>query len=121
MEQGTSRYDIKGLAEELEFEVDDIAGLFSKYFEEMATDISDMQKYLSNSDWYMLERVVHNIKGVSINLNIHDVFEEASEFDVLLKQSKAEGAALHVSKLAELINSAEIEIRKKFLEMDITL
>lgn len=121
MENKTWRYDIKKLAEELEFEIEDISVLFSKFFIEMKDNISSMKNHLSKKDWNMLERVVHNIKGVSINLNIMDVYEEAAEFDVLLKSNSTEDADIHVNKLVELLNDSEIEIRRIFSEMNIPL
>jgi HPt (histidine-containing phosphotransfer) domain-containing protein len=121
MENNKPRYDIKGLAEELEFEIEDISGLFSSFFEEMETDISSMEEYLGKKDWNMMERVVHNIKGVSANLSVTDVNEEAAVFNALLKQNKTEDAEFHVKRLASLLVGAEEEIRKIFMDMDIKL
>lgn len=119
MESKASRYDIKKLAEELEFDIEDISILFSKYFDELKENISQMEDFLTKRDWHMLERVVHNIKGVSINLNIMDVYEEAALFDNLLKQNINNDADNHVKKLANLLRESEIEIRRIFSEMNI--
>ena len=121
MENKEYRYDIKGLAEELEFEIEDISMLFSKYFEEIKDNITDMKKYLEQRDWSMLERVIHNIKGVSVNLNILDVHEEAAAFDMLLKENKTDDAHVHVDKLVELLHDSENEIKKIFLQMGLRL
>lgn len=75
-----------------------------------------MQEYFLKGDWYMLERVIHNIKGVSANLNVHDVFEEAEVFDNLLKSNNIINASSHVEKMIDLISKAEIEITKFFSE-----
>jgi hypothetical protein len=71
MESKTPRYDIGKLAKELEFDIEDVKILFSKYFIEIKENISQMQEYFSHKDWDMLERVVHNIKGVSYIAHIH--------------------------------------------------
>jgi len=116
-----SRYDIKGLAEELEFEIEDMGGLFSKYFCEMNMCSIDLRKYFACNNFEMMERVVHNIKGVSANLNVKDVYEEAVIFDDMLKNNKVENANTHINRIIELINNSETEIRKIFCDMNIDI
>lgn len=116
MENNLSRYDIEGLANELEVDIGDIATLFLNYFYEMKSEIVAIQQHLSVRNWNMLERVVHNIKGVSANLNVSDVYEEAAVFDILLKQNKTDDADIHVQKLARLLTNSEKEIREFFNE-----
>ncbi len=120
---GTSEYayDIEGFANELETDMETIAGLFSSYFTEMKGEISSMQTYLSAKDWVMLERVIHNIKGVSANLGINDVFSEAEKFDILLKKGENSNADIFVEGIAVLISNAEGIIREIFLKSGIEL
>lgn len=115
------RYDIKKLAEELEFGIEDISTLFSKYTAEIKERISQMEDCLNRKDWNTLERVVHNIKGVSINLNIVDVYEKAVECDSLLKENRTENADTYIKELILLLVDSENEIRKIFSGMDIEL
>ncbi|MCX8132054.1 MAG: Hpt domain-containing protein [Clostridia bacterium] len=110
------RYDIEGLAEGLGVSIEDISGLFASYFNEMQGEINDMRQFLECSDWDMLERVVHNVKGVSANLGITDVFEEAERFDVLLKSRETKNSAKYVDSLEQLINSAKEEIKDYFCQ-----
>jgi HPt (histidine-containing phosphotransfer) domain-containing protein len=108
------RYNIKGLAEELEIDLNSISGLYTIYFEEMKEEIKSMLLYLKKSDWEMLERTVHNIKGVSANLSIMDVFSEAEKFDILLKKNEILNSREHITNLDNLISNAEIEIKEFF-------
>lgn len=121
MDNKTYKYDVEGLAADLEVDLESIAGLFSSYFEEMKEEIASMQELLSKNDWYMLGRVVHNIKGVSINLSIQDVFDAATAFDTRLKSNNFRDASTDVEKIIGLISKAEIEIREYFLEKGISL
>lgn len=114
MKESSCRYDIASLAEELDVSMAEIAPLFASYIGEMKSEASDMLAYLSKCDWGMLQRVVHNIKGVSANLNINDVYEGAAFFDALLKQNRVEEAARHVASIIGLLNNAEREIRNFF-------
>ena len=110
------KYDIDGLAKELEVGIESIVGLYSSYIEEMKEEMEEMKLCLDKSDWTMLERIVHNIKGVSVNLSIMDVFSEAEEFDVLLKKNATSDSSNYVLKLISLITDAEFEIKRFFNE-----
>lgn len=112
MESSKFRYDLKALAEDLGFEIEDIRGIFLQYFEEMQGCIEDMNTYLSSRDWYMLERVIHNIKGVSVNLNIMDVYKACADFDSQLKANNTKDAEHHVKELIELINDSNAELKR---------
>ncbi len=111
-----SKYDIKGLSEGLEVDLADLVGLFSSYFEEMKNEVSELKGLLDRKDWYMLERVVHNIKGVSANLYINDVFHETEKFDRLLKNNDTSDADKHVEMIDRMISSAEESIGLFFKE-----
>ena len=115
------KYDVEGLAAELEVDLESIVGLFSSYFEEMKEEVSSMQELLSKNDWYMLARVIHNIKGVSANLSIQDVFDEAAAFDSRLKLNNTNNATTYVEKIMDLISKAEIEIMDIFKEKGLSL
>lgn len=104
--------DIKCLIEELGVELKDVSELYLRYFAEMRIESGKMQEYVLKQRWDMLERVIHNIKGVSSSLNINDVYEKAAEFDVLLKNNKTDTAALHANELIALIRGAEEDIRE---------
>jgi HPt (histidine-containing phosphotransfer) domain-containing protein len=110
------RYDIEGLASELEVGLDSIVGLYESFIVEMKEEIEEMKIHLEKSDWIMLERVIHNIKGVSANLCILDIFSEAEKFDSLLKKNETSDASIYVNKLIALINASETEIKGFFLE-----
>lgn len=121
MEDCVCRYDIQGLADELEVELYDIMKLYSNYMQEMSSETEEMRKFLSKQDWVMLERVVHNIKGVSANLNIQDVYNEAEAFDTLLKINTTESAAYYVDKIETLLKAAGNDIKCFFLQHGLKL
>lgn len=114
MENVACRYDIYGLAKELDSELGDIAILFINYIDEMKSEVKEMNRFFSLKDWYMLERTVHNIKGVSVNLGIRDVYEQAEAFDRLLKDGKVDSAAENIEKITQILSSAVKEIKAFF-------
>lgn len=108
------KYDIEGFAKELETDIESIGELFSSYITEMKEETEELKKNLEISDWIMLERVIHNIKGVSINLGITDVHAEAEKLDNQLKQNYTADAEEFVAKIIDLIKDSEKEIRSFF-------
>lgn len=116
MDQFNEGYDIEGLAKELELDFNELAGLYSGYIAEMKEEASQLTDYLAKKDWLMLQRVVHNIKGVSANLTVADVFKEAEKLDIMLKKNVNDGAEVCVRRIIELICNAEKKIRAFFIK-----
>lgn len=121
MKNSDCRYDIDRLAAELDIDMASIAELYSSYFSEMKEETAAMESFLAKNDWYMLERVVHNVKGVSANLNVSDVFEEARILDEMLKKNISDNAEHHVEKIIKRLLDSELEIRKYFMERNIPI
>ncbi|HEX3028639.1 MAG TPA: Hpt domain-containing protein [Clostridia bacterium] len=116
MGNNVCRYDPEAFARELDVDLESISGLFREYFNEMRSEISEMNVFLETSDWNMLQRTVHNVKGVSANLNLNDVFEEAEKLDLQLKNGQVSESGIHVARIAELIAGAEKYIKEFFSE-----
>ncbi len=110
-----TRYNIEGLSEKLEFEMKDMAVLFSSYIKEMREEISEVSRLYTIKDWSALQRTVHNIKGVSSNLGVTDVYDCAFELDILLKENQMEKVEFFIERMKNLIYAAEEEIINFFL------
>jgi HPt (histidine-containing phosphotransfer) domain-containing protein len=108
------KYNIKGIANELGVSLEEIAGLYSTYILEMRSEISEIKGYRAESNWRMVERVSHNIMGVSANLGILDVYEGAAEINQQMKSGNTEDIDISLIKLEHSFNSAEREIIKFF-------
>lgn len=114
MESYAEKYNIEAFAEELGVDLKTISSLYANYFIEMKSETGEMIKLFDEKNWTMLERVVHNIKGVSANLYINDVYEAASVFDALLRDKKTEYSDKYISIIEMLIKEAEITVREFF-------
>ncbi|MCX7748774.1 MAG: hypothetical protein N2645_18090 [Clostridia bacterium] len=112
MENIQSRYDFEGLAKELEIDIPLLARLFRNYFTEMASETVEMENMFHNKNWVGLERVIHNIKGVSANLSIHDVYQEAALLDERLKKNMVDDVKIYIDKIDKLIAGAKDEVQK---------
>lgn len=116
MNHAECKYDIEGLASELEVTLSDLAPLFSSYFDEMSEAAGEMELFLLDGEWNKLQRVVHNIKGVSVNLGIKDVYSAAGVLDALLKEGEYQEAGIHVKIVLSILADARENIEKYFEE-----
>ncbi len=108
------RYNIDGLISELEIELEDAAELYRSYEMEMKEEIEAMEELCSSKDYEKLERVIHNIKGVSANLGINDVYQTAADFDIKLKNGITDSADVNVAYLVLMIKNSIEEIKVFF-------
>lgn len=79
------RYDLKGFSEELGLPIEDIADLYSDLIKEINSEISKLKTCLSEKDLNELNRINHNLKGISANYRISDLHEETIKISTALK------------------------------------
>lgn len=108
------RYDIDSLLEELEISHEETRELFEVYFTEMDECIESMYELIAKKEWIKLQKVVHNVKGISINLGVTDVFDKAVYFDFLMKTNNITDADLYIKEITELYNTAKNDIQSYF-------
>lgn len=106
--------DLKALSEELAIEIRELRDLFSEYLNEMDEDMAYIGEMLQKEQWDMLQRAVHNVKGVSSNLCLYRMTEAAAELDKLLKSAKTEAAGKHVENIADTYNETKKDIIDAF-------
>jgi HPt (histidine-containing phosphotransfer) domain-containing protein len=121
MEQKPFRYDIKGLANDMEVDIDMLADLYSEYFHEMKTNLQESKSLANSCDWDRLERVMHNIKGISISLNVEDIYSLSNKLDNDLKNSKYDNATNEIIKINEAFQLSEKDIKNYFKENNISI
>jgi HPt (histidine-containing phosphotransfer) domain-containing protein len=115
------RYDIEGFAQDMEVDLPTISSLYSEYFLEMKSNIEESFDFLKKNDWQMLQRRIHNMKGISVTLRVDDIYSIANGLEKNLKR----GEYLHVDKgifrILELLNSAEKDIKDFFHQNNISI
>lgn len=66
---------------------DSVIQLLKLYCDEMSEEMQLVRQSLDKQEWLQLQKTVHNIKGVSANLHLHDMFKAAEILDIKLKQN----------------------------------
>lgn len=121
MDNKSFRYDIEGLAKDMEIDLSTISPLYAEYFLEMKTNLEESRKYFATKNWDRLQRVMHNIKGISTSLNVDDVYLVSNRLDINLKQGIYSTAELDINNISELFNIAENDIREFLKQNDIRI
>jgi len=114
MDENPFRYDIKSLADDMEVGLQTLSTLYSEFFHEMKLNIEESKALCDNKDWLKLERVIHNIKGISACLNINDIYSISQKLDLELKLKKYENAFTDIISISNLFNSSETDIKNFF-------
>lgn len=107
-----SRYDIEGLMKDIGLELREIAVLYHEYFTEMRSNIFDAKMLISGEQWEKFGRVVHNMKGISVSLNVADVYEALVSLDREIKNNIHIRAAQRLESIEELFHEAEEYIKE---------
>ena len=96
---------------------DVISELFSEYFIEMEENIIECITLENDKDWDKLARIIHNMKGVSANLSVEDVFllcaeiEKEVKANIISKEEVKEGITKEqILKLQDMIHKSKQEI-----------
>jgi CheY-like chemotaxis protein/HPt (histidine-containing phosphotransfer) domain-containing protein len=107
-------YDIDSVAGEYLIGLEKVGSIYKLYIEEVQHNLSEITKLVASADWHMAERYVHNIKGVSGNLRILDVYEEATALDDLLKRGFYTNVEIAVQSLSHTFLNARNKIIRAF-------
>jgi HPt (histidine-containing phosphotransfer) domain-containing protein len=121
MSEKSFRYNIEGLAQDMEVSLEALSPLYSEFFHEMKVNMEESKALCANKDWVKLERVIHNIKGISISLNVDDIHNLTQKLSMDLKSKEYENAFSYMNSINNLFNSSEVDIRDFFKSHGITI
>jgi HPt (histidine-containing phosphotransfer) domain-containing protein len=121
MESKECRYDIDALIKMLGVEFSDVSPLYLEYFFEMKENIQESKALCKEKDWNRLQRIVHNMKGISVSLNVNDLYAASTNLDIQLKKGLYDTVAQAIEDIQELFNAAELEIRDFFKQQGISI
>jgi HPt (histidine-containing phosphotransfer) domain-containing protein len=117
--QDNYRYNIEGFAGDLGLPVEEIADLFAEFIKVLGSEKSKLKVAAVEKDWIMVKNIIHNIKGVTGNYRITDVYNEALLINNVLKKGDYGSVEQTIKSFCNLLEAAVEEIKKYFLEKGI--
>ena len=109
------KYDIKGFSEDLGLPVEDIANLYSEFLDEISLEILELRKLIVEKDWEAVRKIIHNMKGLSVNFRIIDIYRESVKIHNALKINSFDGVEPMLDNLIALHKDAVKEVHKYFV------
>lgn len=121
MSTSVFKYNIEGLANDMEIDLPTISTLYAEFFFEMKANINETKILSKNGDWKNVEEILHNIKGICTSLNIDDLYNIVNKLDSELKRKIYDNVMIYLDSIINLFVSCENDIREFFKEKNIII
>lgn len=80
-----NKYDIVGFAHDLGLTIEDVSELYAELVHELNSALLELKILMEDKDIPKIQKIIHNIKGVSGNYRLTDLYEETSKINDALK------------------------------------
>lgn len=111
-----SKYDITGFAKDLGLSISEVSELYAELINEINSSLSELKILIIKKDLESMQKIIHNIKGVSGNYRLTDVYEKASKINNSLRSNYLTYLESDLNELFIISSMAEIEITNFFKE-----
>ena len=91
--------NLEDLIKSIGIDKDTIIELLGIYCYEMTEEMQQVKLFLEKQEWSDMQRIIHNIKGVSSNLYLQEMFEAAEILELRLKNMDYKGIENSVRNL----------------------
>lgn len=105
------RGSVRNFEEKLGFSPEDIIDIYTSYLADININIFQLELMLSQDNWTQIGAIVHIIKGMSGNVMLEDVFEQASELNNVLILNKDNVEKDRILKFIALLKSSQEKVR----------
>lgn len=99
-------YDIIGFSNDLGLNLQQVSELYAELINEFNLALSELKTAMIGSDLENIQKIIHNLKGLSGNYRITDIYEETTKINNLLKNSNYNNIESHLSNLLTVISIA---------------
>lgn len=113
--------DLITLAEDMGVDLDTLGHLFNIYCLEMNGELEQLNVHLKSRSWEKLQRITHNIKGISANLYLHRMYKAAETLHLQLKDRHLEGIGEFVREIEDTFRITCSDIVNAFKKHNIII
>ena len=114
-------YDIIGFSNDLGLNLQQVSELYAELINEFSLALSELRVSMIESDLASIKKTIHNLKGVSGNYRITDIYEETTKINDLLKNSNYNNLELDLNNLITVSDIALEEIKSFFYQRSILI
>ncbi|EKQ50371.1 MAG: Hpt domain-containing protein [Clostridium sp. Maddingley MBC34-26] len=114
-----TKYDITGFTIELGLNLEEVYVLYAELISEINSAISEIKFLIDKKDITKIKKIIHNLKGVSGNYRITDVYMETSRINDMLKSENYNNLELDLNNLFNICDMAIKQIKNYFNQKSI--
>lgn len=116
-----NKYDIVGFANDLGLSIEDISDLYAELIHELNSALLELKILINDKNPPKIQKIIHNIKGVSGNYRLTDLYEETSKINDALKNSEYADFEKDLNHLVNISYAAIKEITNFFKQKSISI
>lgn len=116
-----NKYDIVGFAHDLGLSIEDVSELYAELVHELNSAITQLKLLMEQKDFIKTQKIIHNIKGVSGNYRLTDLYNETSKINDALKNREYPDFEKDLNYLFNITYAAIKEITNFFKRKSISI
>ena len=116
-----NKYDITGFICDLGLPLEEASKFYAELIHEINIAILELKILINKNDSVSIQKIIHNLKGVSGNYRISDVYSETTKINDTLKIAGYNTLEKDLNHLFHVCTMAIKEIRSYFNERSISI
>ena len=112
-------YDIIGFSQDLGLTVEEVSILYAELINEINSALLELNFLINKRDLVKIQKIIHNIKGVSGNYRISDIYRETTKINDALKNTNYTDFEKDLNALFHISDMAIAEIKSFFKQRSI--
>lgn len=117
--KSNSKYDIAGFAHDLGLNMKEVSEFYAELINEINSALLELKHLMASKDLAKIKKIIHNIKGVSGNYRISDIYEETTKINDALRVDNYNSLEKDLNNLFKISDAALQEIRNFFKQKSI--
>jgi HPt (histidine-containing phosphotransfer) domain-containing protein len=112
-------YDIIGFTHDLGLTIEEVSKFYAELISEINSALLELNFLMTKKDLVKIQKIIHNIKGVSGNYRITDIYRETTKINDALKKNDYTSLEKDLNHLFDICDAAIKEIKKFFKQKSI--
>jgi hypothetical protein len=117
----SSKCDITGFSKDLGLNINEVSELYNELISELNLVRSNLEILMNKKDIIDIQKAIHNLKGLSGNYRLTNIYKETSKINDYLKDNNYNNLESDLNNLFIIIHTAEKEIKNFFKQQSILI